>query len=128
GKAWLLASWATTMALVSLGWIFFRANSLAQAGAMFSALFRISSYPQHFLSSGLYLLLMGGAAVYALTLATVDALERYSQGFESGSALGIFLRDRWVWLAPMWVAASLLLLTAIPTQGRAANVFMYRFF
>ena len=129
GRLWLLISWATTMAMVSLGWIFFRANSLSQAGAMFSALLTPAGYLQHFLPSNLYLLLLGVAVAYALTLVTVDALDRYSHGMESRSTpLAIFLRDRWVWLTPMWVAASLLLLTAIPTQGRAANVFMYRFF
>ena len=96
---------------------------------MFSALLTPASYLQHFLPSTLYLLLLGVAVAYALTLMAVDALERYSQGLESRSTpLAIVLRDRWVWLTPMWVAASLLLLTAIPTQGRAANVFMYRFF
>jgi hypothetical protein len=37
------------------------------------------------------------------------------------------VRDRWVWIAPMWATACVLVTTLLP-QTRAANVFMYRFF
>ena len=42
--------------------------------------------------------------------------------------LQVALRERWVWLAPMWAAASLLVVTMMERQSGAANVFMYRFF
>ncbi len=35
-KSWLPISWIATMALINLGWIFFRANSLPQARQMLS--------------------------------------------------------------------------------------------
>jgi alginate O-acetyltransferase complex protein AlgI len=133
-KAWSLFSWALTMTVISLGWIFFRSNSLAQAGQMFAALLSPAGYAHHVLSTSLYWLVLDVAAIYALTIFAIDMLDRYSQRllkseFSTRSeTLAIFLRERWVWLAPMWVAASLLILTMIPTQGRAANAFLYRFF
>jgi hypothetical protein len=42
--------------------------------------------------------------------------------------ISIALRERWVWLAPMWAMACVLMLTLMPRQSHAANVFMYRFF
>jgi hypothetical protein len=38
------------------------------------------------------------------------------------------VRERWVWIAPMWAAASLLVVTMMERQSGGANVFMYRFF
>ncbi len=132
-KAWTAFSWMLTMALISLGWIFFRANSLAESGNMFSALLSPKTYSRHVLHSSLYLLVLGLAASYAVVLLTIDALDRYSQrmeatGMASRSQLIVTaVRDRWVWIAPMWATACVLVTTLLP-QTRAANVFMYRFF
>ena len=51
-------SWLATMALVNLGWIFFRSGSLAQAGEMFVALVSPASYVRHVLHPSLYLLIV----------------------------------------------------------------------
>ncbi|MGC2111748.1 MAG: MBOAT family O-acyltransferase [Candidatus Korobacteraceae bacterium] len=133
-KAWTLFSWALTMIVISLGWIFFRSNSLSQAGQMFGALLSPASYSSHALAPSLYLLVLAVATTYALALVAIDALDRYSERLKTAAiasrseTIAIFIRERWVWLAPMWVAASLLVLTILPTQGRAANAFLYRFF
>ena len=42
--------------------------------------------------------------------------------------LTVLVRERWVWIAPMWAAASLLVVTMMERQSGGANVFMYRFF
>jgi hypothetical protein len=42
--------------------------------------------------------------------------------------MSIALRDRWLWIAPMWTTACILVVTLIPHQSRAANVFLYRYF
>ena len=64
--------------LISLGWIFFRANSLLQARQMLSAVLAPKSYLSHFLSGSLYLLVAAVAAGYAITLFMIDTLARYS--------------------------------------------------
>ena len=130
-KLWTGVSWALTMALVNLGWIFFRAASLSQARQMFSALLVPASYAQHLLDGSLYLLVAVVGFGYAITLVLLDALERYSERLEqspASSVAAVALRDRWVWIAPIWTVACVLVLTLIPHQGRAANVFLYRFF
>jgi D-alanyl-lipoteichoic acid acyltransferase DltB (MBOAT superfamily) len=54
---WSLISWFATMALIGLGWIFFRGDSLSQAVQMLRAVLSPSSYFHHFLTSDLYVLI-----------------------------------------------------------------------
>ncbi|HUI84757.1 MAG TPA: MBOAT family O-acyltransferase [Candidatus Binatia bacterium] len=133
GKTWTVLSWLATMALVNLGWIFFRADSLSEAGQMFSALLSPATYARHVLHPSLYLLVVALALAYAATLYVIGMLEGYAQRAEEpagprSEAMAVAVRERWVWVAPVWAMACVLVLTLIPHQGRAANVFMYRFF
>ncbi len=119
------------MALVNLGWIFFRADSLTQARQMFSALLSPTSYARLALHPSLYLLVGVVAVGYAAVLVASDALDRNAERLEAetrSDVVAIALRNRRVWLAPIWAVACVLVLTLIPHQSRAANVFMYRFF
>jgi alginate O-acetyltransferase complex protein AlgI len=127
---WTLLSWATTAVLISVGWIFFRANSLPQAAHMLTALVSPASYVDHVLPGSLYLLVTSVALAYAATLIAIDWLNRYAElaGENGSEILQVAVRERWVWLAPMWAAASLLVVTMMERQSGAANVFMYRFF
>ena len=132
-RAWTAASWIVTIALVNLGWIFFRANSLSQAGEMFSALLSPASYAHHALQLSLYGLVLGLAVAYAIVLFAVDSLDAYAERLGTSPSprsevMAVALRDRWVWVAPMWAMACVLMVTLIPHQTRAANVFMYRQF
>ncbi len=121
-------SWLATAALISLGWIFFRANSLTQASQMFQALVSPASYADHFLSSGLYLLIATIAAGYALTLLLADFLGRYRPD-ESALHLDVIValaRDRWLWIAPIYFFATLAVLILVhhlPQNG--PGPFMY---
>src|ERR1700757_3408778 len=63
---WNPFSWIATMALINLGWIFFRANSLPQARQMVWTVVSPASYTSHFLSGGLYLLVAGLTLGYAI--------------------------------------------------------------
>ena len=116
---WTPLSWITTISLVSLGWIFFRANSLPEAVQMLSALFSPASYGTHFLSGSLYVLILALAAGYAIVQLASDALE--------GSA-ALLSRSRWYWMPPLYVL--LLLVVLIVTRGQSASAaqFMYRSF
>ena len=53
-----LISWFVTISVMSLGWIFFRSNSLEQAFAMLHSVAAVSSYTKATLPNSLYLLLI----------------------------------------------------------------------
>jgi alginate O-acetyltransferase complex protein AlgI len=131
---WTPVSWMVTITLISAGWILFRANSLPQAAQMLAAVVSPASYLDHVLPRSLYLLVMGLAVAYAAVLFVINSLDRYSQrlGMEPATSrseiVKVMVRDRWVWVAPMWAAASLLIVTMMERQSGGANVFMYRFF
>ncbi len=90
--------------------------------------------PRSLPPQSLYLLVMGLAIAYAAVLFVVHSLDRFEEGLGMEPAASrpeiveVMVRDRWVWVAPMWAAASLLVVTVMERQSGAANVFMYRFF
>jgi alginate O-acetyltransferase complex protein AlgI len=99
-KIWTPLSWLATATLISLGWIFFRANSLTQAGQLLAAVASPVSYASHYLSSSLYLLIGVLAAGYAVVLLISDALDRLtvpSDASRSGM-MALIARSRWFWL------------------------------
>jgi len=131
---WTAISWLTTITLISFGWIFFRADSLPQALAMWSAIASPSTYGKHFLALPLYLLVLVLAVLYAAVLVAKAALDRRSERLAPeatprAEALAIILRDRWVWLTPMY-AFALLIATWLVTRAQSAGAspFVYRFF
>ncbi len=132
-KAWTVLSWIATMALVNWGWIFFRANSLVEVGQMFNALVSPRSYGTHVLNSSLYLLIASVAAIYGTVLVVADWVDRYAERMPieavSPAALAVVLvRDRWIWIGPIWLMAWVLVSLLVPHQARASNVFLYRTF
>ena len=128
GRAWTCLSWFVTVALVNLGWIWFRAGSFNQAKQMFAALLSPASYTHRVLHPSLYLLVGVVAAAYAATLIAIDRLDRMAERSAGSEVVMIAARDRWVWLAPVWAVACVLVITLMPHHGRAANVFLYRSF
>jgi alginate O-acetyltransferase complex protein AlgI len=130
---WIPLSWITTIALISLGWIFFRANSPAQAREMLAAIVS-PTYFSHAISGSLYLLVVGLAAGYAIVLLVVDVLDRAAaepQASETKVRPGFAAfaaRWRWYWLTPLYLTALLLVIFANLTQGGNAGQFMYRTF
>jgi alginate O-acetyltransferase complex protein AlgI len=132
---WTALSWVVTITLVSLGWIFFRANSLRQALAMLGALVSPSTYGKHFLGLPLYVLVFALAAMYAAVLCAIAALDRRTERLGAAEAtppseaVTVFLLDRWVWLTPMY-AFALLIATWLVTRAQSAGAspFVYRFF
>jgi alginate O-acetyltransferase complex protein AlgI len=131
---WTPFSWLATMALINLGWIFFRANSLAQARQMLSAVVSPASYTSHFLSGSLYLLVAALALGYAIALMTVDAFDRSSAGAQisEGDAnpgvIDFMVRWRWFWIPPLYALALLFLLIVTLTRGASTAQFMYNKF
>ena len=133
GRVSIVFSWLATMALVNLGWIFFRANTLTQAGQMFSTLLKPATYFKHELPATLYLLVVAVGISYALTLYVRDLVASHGEQVIDvravrSQAWRLALVDRWVWLAPLWLLAVALVVSLVPHEGHGANVFLYRSF
>jgi hypothetical protein len=96
---------------------------------MLAAVASPASYVDRVLPRSLYLLIASLAIAYAAVLFVIDSSNRYAARVGTRSEiLQVMVRERWVWVAPMWAAASLLVVTMMERQSGAANVFMYRFF
>ena len=131
---WTPISWAATISLISLGWIFFRAKSLVEVRQMLSAVMSPASYLSHFLSGSLYFLILTLAVGYAGVLLVIGALDRYSVEPEPSSEvsppgfIALMARWRWFWIPSLYVLVSLFLLIVTRTQSASAAQFMYRDF
>ncbi len=75
-------SWMVTFAGISVGWVFFRANSLGQVRAMLGAIFSPSSYHQFTLPASFYWLVLVLVGGYFCWVAGIQvALERRGADF-----------------------------------------------
>ncbi len=124
---WTPLSWILTLATISLGWLPFRANSWAELHSMIASLIAPASYAGHALPRSLYLLVAAVGIAYAVALTVIDALEKLATR-ETAGTLGVMVRDRWTWLAPMYVAALVLVITILHGQSGSSTAFLYRFF
>jgi len=132
--AWTPISWIATIALISLGWIFFRSNSLSQAGHMVSAVLSPASYLSRFVSGSLYLLVAALALGYAVVRMVATALDRFSvepcapNAHLGRRAIARVVRWRWFWIPPLYALGLLLLLIVTLSHGPGAAQLMYRAF
>ena len=126
---WEPLSWITTISAISLGWIWFRANSLSQANQMFSAVFSPATYGARNLSGSLYFLVVLMTVGYAAATWISDGLRRYEEEAKASPGFTAMLaRSRWYWLPPLYVLALLFVLMVTITQNSNAAQFMYRRF
>jgi len=130
---WTSISWFATIALISVGWIFFRANSLPQAIRMLSAVFSPASYFSHFVSGSLYLLVAVLAGGYVIVLFAIEVLGRCS--VEPGTAeahtrpiLALIARWRWFWIPPLYALALFLVSIVTFSHGASTAQLMYGVF
>jgi alginate O-acetyltransferase complex protein AlgI len=131
-RLWTALSWVVTIALINLGWIFFRAGVLTQAGQMLSAVLSPTSYSAHFLSPSLYFLVAVLGVGYTLVRLAGDALDRHAGGpATTGTQSGIMAlvaRWRWFWIPSLYALALLFVLMITHTQDAGAGQLMYRQF
>lgn len=128
---WDVFAWSSTIGLVSAGWIFFRSDSLSQAGKMLSAIVSPRTYSSRFLSGSLYLLVLAIATGYLLVLLVSDSLDRHIPEAATGPPRAVDLfswlaQTRWIWIPPLYVLALVAILMVNATQGPSAALFMYR--
>jgi alginate O-acetyltransferase complex protein AlgI len=128
---WTPVSWIITLATIHLGWIFFRAKSLAETRQMLSAVVWPARYPGHFLSGSLYALVAGLAAGYVMVLLVIGVLDRGSVELDSSISgshpeiVALIARWRWFWIAPLYAVALIFLLIVTLAHGTSAAQFMY---
>jgi len=109
-----LASWSLTFALISLGWILFRAHDLHQALAMFGAVLSPASYRQLALRPNFYVvtpLVIGGYFLYIGMEAVVARL-----------ADRLWARRTFRLLSPVYYSTAILL---IVVWSKQESVFVY---
>lgn len=131
---WNPISWLATISLVSLGWIFFRANSVSTARQMFSAILSVDGYGTHVLSSSLYVLVAAVAIGYAIVVSVSAAMDRSlvdasanASGARS-SFISTLARNRRFWVPPLYVLTLLVVIAVTPRSGANAAQLMYRNF
>jgi alginate O-acetyltransferase complex protein AlgI len=131
---WTALSWVSTISLVNLGWIFFRAKSLHQAHQMLAAILSPATYGVHSLTGSLYLLVLALGVGYTIVLFTIDRLACYSTDLASAQAepagsgtgpMALLARWRWFWLPPLYVLALLFVLIVTLSRGTSTAQLMY---
>jgi alginate O-acetyltransferase complex protein AlgI len=131
---WTALAWVSTISLVNLGWIFFRANSLRQARQMLAAILSPATYRVNFLTGSLYWLVLLLAVGYTVVLVTIDGLSGcLTEGADSeaaprGPARGPVVqlaRWRWFWLPPLYVLTLLFVWIVTLSRGTSAAQMMY---
>jgi D-alanyl-lipoteichoic acid acyltransferase DltB (MBOAT superfamily) len=149
-------AWAVTFPVVSLGWIFFRANSLGEAVSMLGTALNPSAYARLGMPRNFYIIVFIVAAAYfastaahALTMSWAVAYRKISNADASGSTvlmkplagsggfrlnaggLFSFLSDTlWWWFAPTVALITALIGIAIYQQNAVVSVtpFIYTLF
>jgi alginate O-acetyltransferase complex protein AlgI len=130
---WTPLSWISTISLVNLGWIFFRANSLHQTRQMWVAIVSPASYRVHFLTGSLYLLILVLAAGYTTVLLTINCINRHSTEPADGEVpaapatgpIAFLARWRWYWIPPVYALALLFVLIVTLSRGTSTAQMMY---
>jgi len=135
-------SWLVTFASISVGWIFFRAQSVHNAVIMFRTAFSLA----HFLHRGLprtfYALVLGLAVSYFLVVATAQFFARrdYTESdyqitvfsrtvpVPRRAGLRLLVENGWVWLAPTLSIFTLYLYVLLKPHVEAAPPMLYRVF
>jgi alginate O-acetyltransferase complex protein AlgI len=131
-----VVSWFVTFCAVCIGYIFFRANSVAQALSMLKTITSLHSYRHLTLDHSFYVMTLLAAVGYFAVIGAGGLLDRLEENSSSSSSslslplrwVGIFARERWVWIAPIVVVLALYLSVIFqPGQAETGPV-MYALF
>jgi alginate O-acetyltransferase complex protein AlgI len=147
-------SWGSTFALVSIGFIIFRANDLNQAWAMLATLFTLSAYRHFAMPHSFYLLAPVMVVGYFVVMGAYFLLQRYSEAISErseliektwkwplgqqgtspiltiGTVIDFFRDTLWWWLAPALSIVAFWVALVIHTEKTviAASPFIYTLF
>jgi hypothetical protein len=120
-----LISWWLTFSAVSIGYIFFRAESIPQAFGMLKAMASLRTYRHLTLDHSFYVMVFVAAAGYFAVIGGSVLLDRLGESAREqvppsrmGRLLTMFADERWVWIVPV-VVVSALYLSVIFQPGHA---------
>ena len=109
-------SWFLTFSAVCAGYIFFRAESIAQVSGMISAIVSPARYAHTALPLSLYWLVGGLMAGYFAVLGLATVLDRAADATRARrrpewwrAAVTAIASERWVWIAPVVVVIAIYL-------------------
>jgi len=126
---WKPISWLCTMLLISLGWIFFRANSLGQARQMLSTILVPANYQVQNLSGSFYWLVIVLAVAYVCVVVLGKALESScAETAVQNTVIAALVRLQWYWIPPIYVTVLVIVVIMAAGSGSNAAAFMYRGF
>jgi alginate O-acetyltransferase complex protein AlgI len=132
-------SGGSTFLLVSLGWIFFRADNLEQALTMYGSIFSFGRYLEFALPSSFYFVIFFLVVSYFVCAAVQSELIRWRKAYEDGAILAgyrvvavefvVLLAERmeW-WLTPMISVLLALAVVIAGDQKGATAPFIYTLF
>lgn len=135
-------SWLVTFGAISLGWIFFRAESKQQAATMFKTVLSPASYTHTALPLNFYGLILLAMAGYFAVIGMAAWLDRQALPGQSavsssgatdyeparGGVLAILARDRWVWVIPIAVVLTMYVLLFLRQSVPLLGPMMYQIF
>jgi alginate O-acetyltransferase complex protein AlgI len=120
-----LISWWLTFSAVSIGYIFFRAETIPQAFGMLKAMASLRTYRHLTLDHSFYVMVFVAAAGYFAVIGGSVLLDRLGESAREqvppsrmGRLLTMFADERWVWIVPV-VVVSALYLSVIFQPGHA---------
>jgi len=119
-----------TFAVVSAGWVLFRAESVHQAISLLAGLVSVGSLDGASLPRSLYLLVLASVLGYFAVVGISTLLDRVSQ-MEISSFKPFWetaSRERWVWVTPLTLVIALYLTLLMQTQQTMAAPLLYRLF
>jgi alginate O-acetyltransferase complex protein AlgI len=127
--------WAITFSSICLGWVLFRAPSLGQGAAMLKAAIVPSMGLHHVLPRSLYLLVAAAALGYFAVIGIGEIVVSIGKSRDASGVLHedisdwrLLNRDRWVWVMPLAIVASLYALVIFEPGQTAASPMLYRLF
>ncbi len=130
-----LISWWLTFCAVCIGYIFFRAESIPQALGMLKAIASLHSYRHLTLDRSFYVMVLVAAVGYFAVIAGTMLLDRLAESASDRTApsriknlLALFARERWVWIVPVVLVATLYLSVIFQPGHAQTGPVMYALF
>jgi alginate O-acetyltransferase complex protein AlgI len=137
GAVATVISWGVTFCAVSIGYIFFRAESMHQAFAMLKAITKLHSYRHLSFDPSFYVLTLLAAGGYFAAIGGTVLLDRLAEISRARAAskpgglfgwLGILANERWVWITPVVVAFAIYLSVIFQPGHAETGPVMYALF
>jgi alginate O-acetyltransferase complex protein AlgI len=136
-----LISWAITFSAVCIGYIFFNAKNVKQAGSMLKAIAAPHTYRHLTLDRSFCLMTFLAFAGYFVVIGASTLLDRIAEraqeqtaagaGGKAGwltSIFGTLARERWVWITPVVLVAALYLSVMFQPGHAETGPVMYALF